>query len=345
MLKSPPLYVICYIFLMFPSYALPYLGSNSSILNAALAAGDGRMNPVFWLHLGSLVALCTLCWVRSVHNFKAWLPAVPAVAAAFDLLPILSSIPLAPSALHAFAIVAGAGISVTEGNNDSVATPSVKVRTIIGTITALACAALFFTSSPSKTLSANKPAWANVPDRRSNNPTTNQTRPPAPSTAQPGARQNNPGPMPGSIAQDTTTTPINPKWIGIWAEASGENLQISERSAILRAGALSFNYKWLGTSNSDEPGTFAYNGTSVDRKQLQADYEKAVLRSGSSTESSAARAAVLHAFDKIKEGKHKVIIYNTGGDCPSKMWLLEEDTIVDIGNCEYGYGVKLFVRR
>lgn len=81
--------------------------------------------------------------------------------------------------------LAGVGMSMTAGGNDSVVIPCAKARIIVGGLAAFFYVALFFTSAPNKTLTASKPSSVDdprspIPDRRSNNQTANQTRQPAP---------------------------------------------------------------------------------------------------------------------------------------------------------------------
>lgn len=100
-------YVIGYVLLMAPTYLLPYLGSNSSILNSVGAASGAGLHPLLFVHVVFLAALVVLAWARGKYITKTWLFGLPLAAAFFDIVPGLSLIPLAPTALHLAAIIVG----------------------------------------------------------------------------------------------------------------------------------------------------------------------------------------------------------------------------------------------
>ena len=107
-LGNAPIFVIAYIIFMLPTYYLPYLGSNSSILQGtAAAAGASGGGFFFMLHLGAMLALCFFCWVRGAYVAKGWLVIFPILAIAFDFVPGLSLIPLIPTWMHLAAIILG----------------------------------------------------------------------------------------------------------------------------------------------------------------------------------------------------------------------------------------------
>lgn len=100
-------FVVTYLILMVPTYVLPYFGSNSAIVNAISAAVGLGMTPQWWAHAWSLVMMCLLAWARGGVAGRAWLPVLPALATAFDLIPVLSSIPFLPTLLHIGTLLAG----------------------------------------------------------------------------------------------------------------------------------------------------------------------------------------------------------------------------------------------
>jgi len=112
-LGNAVVFAILYILFMLPTYYLPYLGSNSTVVNAITNVQiDGSpieagMNPAFWPHLGCLIALIVLAWFRGSLVEKKWLVIFPTMAAVFDLAPALSSIPLVPTIMHLLAIILG----------------------------------------------------------------------------------------------------------------------------------------------------------------------------------------------------------------------------------------------
>lgn len=84
-LGNAPVFVIAYIIFMLPTYFLPYAGSNSSVMHGVdAAAGTQALNFAFWLHMGSLLILCFLCWIRGTYVDKKWLIVFPVLAIAFD---------------------------------------------------------------------------------------------------------------------------------------------------------------------------------------------------------------------------------------------------------------------
>jgi hypothetical protein len=106
-LGNPAIFAALYLVFMVPTYMLPYMGSNSSVLNASGVSAGVGMNPLFWLHLFALAVLIALAWFRGGNVAKVWLVIFPILALVFDLVPGLSSIPLVPTVMHLFAIILG----------------------------------------------------------------------------------------------------------------------------------------------------------------------------------------------------------------------------------------------
>ena len=106
-LGNVAMFVLLYIVFMIPTYVLPYLGSNSSVLNTAGQASGAGMNPLLWLHLGALIALIVITFFRGTLVDKKWLVIFPILATVFDLVPVLSFIPLVPTVMHLCAIIMG----------------------------------------------------------------------------------------------------------------------------------------------------------------------------------------------------------------------------------------------
>ena len=106
-LLNPVFFVVGYAVLMVPTYILPYLGSNSSILNAAGKAAGVGFNPLLWIHVAALAGLVLISWLRGKLIDKAWLGTLPFAALLFDLLPGLSLIPMVPTVFHIVTIVLG----------------------------------------------------------------------------------------------------------------------------------------------------------------------------------------------------------------------------------------------
>lgn len=100
-------FVFLYVVFMIPTYFLPYLGSNSSLINSASLSSGFGMTPFFWLHLFSLLVLILLTWVRALVVGNVRLVIFPVLAMIFDMVPVLSLIPFIPTLFHLLAILIG----------------------------------------------------------------------------------------------------------------------------------------------------------------------------------------------------------------------------------------------
>lgn len=106
-LGNAPVFVVAYIIFMLPTYFLPYVGSNSFVLQGLSAAVKGELVILFLLHLGSMLILCFLCWVRGEYVNKKGLLILPVLAIVFDFVPGLSLIPMIPTMMHLLAMILG----------------------------------------------------------------------------------------------------------------------------------------------------------------------------------------------------------------------------------------------
>jgi hypothetical protein len=100
-------FVIIYILFMIPTYALPYLGSNSAVFNTAGQASGAGFHPLLMIHLVSLLILVAITWLRGSFISKNWIVIFPLIALLFDLTPFLSWVPLVPTAMHICSIIIG----------------------------------------------------------------------------------------------------------------------------------------------------------------------------------------------------------------------------------------------
>lgn len=98
-------YTGAYLLLMTPTYVLPYFGSNSAILNSLSTAAGVGPTPQWWLHFWCIAMLIILTWMRGVTIQKSFLTLFPLVAGFFDLVPVLSSIPLVPTIFHIIGLI------------------------------------------------------------------------------------------------------------------------------------------------------------------------------------------------------------------------------------------------
>lgn len=148
-------FVIGYVILMIPTYVLPWLGSNSAVLNVIGAAIGHGMTPQWWAHAWCLVMLVLLTWARGDFIGKKYLPVFPFLAAVFDLTPGLSMIPLIPTVLHLVAIILGVKVGIQQPVFEGVANPvSRRAGMLAGLMTAAAVfGSVLFVSTSKNTLS------------------------------------------------------------------------------------------------------------------------------------------------------------------------------------------------
>jgi hypothetical protein len=119
--QSPIFFITAYVPFLVMTYVLPYFGSNSLVAAAitesvkSLPKGPGLNivihEPAIWpytlLHIVCLAALVGLSFYRGQAIQKTWLWLVPLIAAAFDLTPVLSSIPFVPTFFHLITLATG----------------------------------------------------------------------------------------------------------------------------------------------------------------------------------------------------------------------------------------------
>lgn len=110
-LSNPAMFVGLYLLLMLPTYMLPYFGSNSmaaTIFGGVVTATTGvPLFLPFLFHLACLIGLCALTYMRGKAINKLWLLVFPFLAGVFDMVPLLTWIPLVPTVMHLLAIILG----------------------------------------------------------------------------------------------------------------------------------------------------------------------------------------------------------------------------------------------
>lgn len=104
-LTSTSNFILIYVCAASLTYVLPYLGSNSSLLNAITLG----FNPAFWMHMTASCVLVIITLLRGRLSGNEWIAIFPAGALLFDFAPILNWIPLVPSVFHLLAL--GFGLS------------------------------------------------------------------------------------------------------------------------------------------------------------------------------------------------------------------------------------------
>jgi hypothetical protein len=115
-MKSPIGYALAYLALMVPTYVMPYLGSNSALINAVSAGVGAGLSPLWWAHLWCLGLLVVLAYARGPWVGRKTLWVFPLVGAAFDLMPGLNWVPFVPTAMHLWALIAGTRSKTTEAD-------------------------------------------------------------------------------------------------------------------------------------------------------------------------------------------------------------------------------------
>jgi hypothetical protein len=103
----PALFFVLYVLFLIPTYILPYLGSNSVLVNSVSTAIENGYSPQFWLHLTALYILVVIAWFRGALIGRSWLASLPAIAGIFDLMPGLNWLPLAPTLFHVATLING----------------------------------------------------------------------------------------------------------------------------------------------------------------------------------------------------------------------------------------------
>ena len=101
------IYALLYIVCMIPTYALPYLGSNSGAANTTVLAVSGELSVLLLAHVGALAVAIVLALWRGKTTRRLWLVIFPVLAAVFDLIPVLNWVPLVPTVMHLLAVILG----------------------------------------------------------------------------------------------------------------------------------------------------------------------------------------------------------------------------------------------
>jgi hypothetical protein len=104
------LFVFLYIVVMFFTYVLPWLGSNSGVLNVAGVAAGAGMYPLFWIHLGVWGLLIGFAYARGNAIGHGWLIVLPILGAVFDLTPGLNWLPFVPTIMNLVCIICGVAL-------------------------------------------------------------------------------------------------------------------------------------------------------------------------------------------------------------------------------------------
>jgi zinc-ribbon domain len=107
-------FFITYFITLVPTYILPYLGSNSMVVNG-VGADVGGFPLQFWWHFSAYGLLIFLAYVRGVRIARGWLVTFPILAMIFDLMPGLNFIPFVPSIFNFVVLYVGASRKAPDG--------------------------------------------------------------------------------------------------------------------------------------------------------------------------------------------------------------------------------------
>lgn len=140
---------------MILTYILPYFGSNSyalSIMSSLLTRGWGLL-PQTWIHIWVIGILISIAMARGQVIGKSYLVAFPILAGCFDLLPVINTIPLAPTIFHILTLIMGSigQAQPVAQNDEGTGNPqSLNNRSffiLISITTICFCGALFYWTS------------------------------------------------------------------------------------------------------------------------------------------------------------------------------------------------------
>ena len=108
-LGNAVIFVMVYLLFMVPTYILPYMGSNSAVINAASLTVIEEIgpNPALIIHFLCLLVLIVFTYFRGILINKNWLLIFPILATFFDLMPGFSLVPMVPTVMHLLAIILG----------------------------------------------------------------------------------------------------------------------------------------------------------------------------------------------------------------------------------------------
>ena len=108
LLRRGSIFLAAYLVLLIPTYVLPYFGSNSYVATGIFVFGGAGLLPQTWIHIGLLLAIVLITWLRGAYAAKAWIAVLPVLAGLTDLAPGFNLVPLLPSLFHALAMIFGA---------------------------------------------------------------------------------------------------------------------------------------------------------------------------------------------------------------------------------------------
>lgn len=130
LITNPIVFFILYLLFVVPTYILPYFGSNSLVVNGAVAASGGS-NPFFWIHVLCFACLIVITWWRGYVADSGWIAIFPVFAGIFDLVPGFTWFFLLPTLMHVLAVVFGVKQKAAD---DEVIRAGFAVRLLIGIV-------------------------------------------------------------------------------------------------------------------------------------------------------------------------------------------------------------------
>jgi len=319
-MSNAVVYCLAYVFLLVPTYILPYFGSNSVIASAIHKGFLGSLYPLFWIHLSFSIALCLIAWLRGPYVARNWLVTLPSLAAAFDLVPGLSLVPLVPTVLNVLAIILGAMAPAANQRDLSTAGAAIALKLGIGLPSIAIClvlAALGYVNPWGK--GATKQQFAVVPKQQ------------PPSSAIPSIPTGA-----SSRSSFSDVSPINSRWLGTWTNSSTkQQLVITEKKVD--------DCNWVGqeTLIPRYAGCWAFYGRESQTIAQLVDPQKFKVDA-----SSLALAKALNQQERYRVVQMKTLDDkgNALGDDGGTVYLLEGDSIFAIASSVEGSNSELVVR-
>ena len=152
---------------------------------------------------------------------------------------------------------------------------------------------------------------------------------------------------------------LAPQWYGVWKSASGqESLTISASKIITefqredepgKFRNIKIELKWSDSNDpnpSKDEERFGYSKKRISPSDVAHIFENAVntLGVGQPDFSVSDPKISRQAIKSISPGVYKIVWTYFGGDCGNNEYILDGDKILEMDQCKYRVGVRLFKR-
>lgn len=160
---------------------------------------------------------------------------------------------------------------------------------------------------------------------------------------------------PSNTRGNTGGVGLSPQWFGIWTSADGKKritlsakkISVIDRSEMKNAGDSPNVYGLEWSEKPDlEEGQFGYSGKSISIAQVATQYAASVAQFKKDPTDFAIgdEASAQQALASISPGNYKIVGGYLGGDCHLWDWILDGDRMLEITQCKYYHGVRLYTR-